>query len=160
MTLIRPAEESDVLAIRDLFNEVIEEGDAFVFEKPFSVDQIENMVKKDSASFVAVVDGQIVGAYFLHPNNPGRGSHIGNAIYMVKSTARSRGVGTRLGKHSLRTAKELGFKAMQFNAVVSTNKKAMNLWKRLGFSIVGTVPKAFRNENDEYLDVYIMHRFL
>ena len=96
----------------------------------------------------------------IKPNYHGRGSHVANATYMVKSEWRGRGIGRKLGEHSLAAARELGYLAMQFNAVVSSNEVAVKLWQRLGFSIIGTVPKGFQEARMGLVDLYIMHRFL
>lgn len=160
MTQVRPARASDAPSVCEVLNEVIAEGDAFLFEKPFSVGRVRAWMQSDPACFVGEADGEIVGVYFLHANHPGRGAHVANAIYAVRSDARSRGVGARLGEHSLETARRLGFEAIQFNAVVATNRGALRLWKKLGFSVVGRVPKAFRKGADVYVDLHILHRFL
>lgn len=160
MISVREVIPSDLNAVADLFNEVVQEGNAFVFEAPFSVSIVRSIVRKQSASFVAVREKQVVGVYLLHPNTPGRGSHIANAIYAVKRCFRSQGIGSKLTEHSLNIARKKGFKAIQFNCVVETNCPAIKLWRKYGFQIVGTVPKAFRNKDGRYVDIHIFHRFL
>jgi GNAT superfamily N-acetyltransferase len=110
--------------------------------------------------YVAEQDGRIIGTYKLGSNQPGQGSHVANAGYMVSPEFRGRSVGRRMCEHSLQEARRLGFRAMQFNFVVSTNEPAVRLWQRCGFSIVGTVPQAFRHPARGLVDVYVMHRFL
>jgi L-amino acid N-acyltransferase YncA len=160
VTQVRPARESDAPSVCEVLNKVIAEGDAFLFEAPFAVDEVRAWMQREPACFVEEADAEIVGVYFLHANSPGRGAHVANAIYAVRPDARSQGVGTRLGEHSLETARRLGFRSIQFNAVVATNRGALKLWKKLGFSVVGRIPKAFRNSADTYVDLHILHRFL
>jgi L-amino acid N-acyltransferase YncA len=112
------------------------------------------------ASWIAEDEGRVVGMYKLIPNRPDLGSHVANASFMVDPTCAGRGVGQALGLHCLREARRAGFQAMQFNFVVSTNMAAVNLWKKLGFAIVGTLPKAFQHRELGLVDVYVMHRFL
>jgi ribosomal protein S18 acetylase RimI-like enzyme len=98
--------------------------------------------------------------YKLIPNGIGRGSHVANASFMVDPDAQGRGAGRALGEHCLEEARRLGYGAMQFNFVVSTNSAAVALWKKLGFEIVGTLPRAFRHSTLGHVDAYVMHRFL
>ena len=109
---------------------------------------------------VAVKNRPIVGTYILRPNQAGPGAHVANAAYMVAQEARGLGVGRRMGEHSLTEARRLGFRAVQFNFVVSTNASAIHVWQQLGFKIVGTLPGAFRHPRAGYVDVYVMFRSL
>jgi ribosomal protein S18 acetylase RimI-like enzyme len=101
-----------------------------------------------------------VGTYILRPNRPGLGSHVSNASFMVCPSARGLGVGRAMGEHCLEEARRLGYRAMQFNFVVSTNEAAVKLWQRLGFTIVGTLPGAFRHRTLGFVDAYVMFRTL
>jgi ribosomal protein S18 acetylase RimI-like enzyme len=103
---------------------------------------------------------RILGMYKLQPNHVGRGAHVANASYMVSPNAQGVGVGHLLGEHSIGEARRKGYLAMQFNFVVSTNNPAIHLWKRLGFSIVGTLPKAYRHRRLGYVDAYVMYKLL
>jgi len=115
----------------------------------------------DVETWVAVkADERILGMYKLQPNQVGRGAHVANASYMVSPNAQGIGIGQLLGEHSIGEAQRQGFLAMQFNFVVSTNSRALHLWKRLGFSIVGTLPKAFRHRRLGYVDAYVMYKLL
>ena len=108
-----------------------------------------------------VIQGRdIVGTYILRPNQSGGGSHVANAAFMVAPEARGQGIGRAMGEHCLSEARRLGFRAMQFNFVVSTNESAVRLWQQLGFKIVGTLPGAFRHPERGYIDAYVMHRSL
>lgn len=111
-------------------------------------------------TFVAETDGHVVGTYVIKANQPGLGSHVANAGYMVAPGWDGRGIGAAMAEHSFAAARALGFVAMQYNAVVSTNTRAVALWQRFGFTIVGTVPKAYRLHDRELVDLHIMHRFL
>ena len=102
----------------------------------------------------------IVGTYILRPNQFGGGSHVANAAFMVSASARGRGIGRAMAEHCLSEASRLGFRAMQFNFVISTNTAAIRLWQELGFKIVGTLPDAFHHPENGYVDVYVMYRSL
>ncbi len=102
----------------------------------------------------------MVGTYTLRPNAIGLGSHVANAAFMVSPEARGAGVGKRMGEHALAEARRLGFRAMQFNFVVSTNEPAVRLWRKLGFEIVGTLPGAFRHARLGFVDAYVMFQTL
>ncbi len=105
-------------------------------------------------------DGHVIGMYKMIPNRIGLGSHVANASFMVDPSAHGRGAGRAMGEHCLDEARKAGYHAMQFNFVVSTNTAGVALWKKLGFEIVGTLPKAFRHSRLGYVDAYVMHRFL
>src|SRR5207247_10891561 len=98
----------------------------------------------------------VVGTYILRANQAGPGAHVANAAYMVARDTRGSGVGRKMAEHSLSEARRLGFRAMQFNFVVSTNASAIHLWQQLGFKIVGTLPGAFCHPEKGYVDVYVM----
>jgi ribosomal protein S18 acetylase RimI-like enzyme len=110
--------------------------------------------------FVAQADGQILGTYFLQPNQLGGGSHVANCGYVTAPWATGRGVARAMCAHSLERARERGFKAMQFNFVVSTNERAVALWRSFGFEIVGRLPGAFHHPTAGFVDALVMHRSL
>lgn len=158
---LRPAMPSDSDSVWNIFHAVIAAGDAFAFDPQMPrAEALAYWFQKDAHTYVAEQDGQIVGAYLIKPNQPGRGSHIANGAYMVSPTARGLGVGRRLGEHSLREAKKLGFRAMQFNIVVATNTAAVHLWEQLGFRILATLPGVFRHAQLGFVDAYVMFREL
>src|SRR6185436_10053932 len=111
-------------------------------------------------TYIAEQDGKVVGSYILRPNRPGLGNHVSNAGFMVDPTARRLGLGQAMGEHALEEARRLGYRAMQFNFVIATNESAVRLWRRLGFSIVGTLPGAFRHAQKGFVDAYVMFRSL
>ncbi len=114
----------------------------------------------DTHTYVAENDGRAVGTYIFKPNQAGPGSHVANAAFMVAPEARGLGVGRKMGDHCLEEARRLGFRAMQFNFVISSNTSAIHLWHQLGFKIVGSLPAAFRHPEKGYVDVYVMFRSL
>jgi L-amino acid N-acyltransferase YncA len=161
MITIRPAEDADFDAIWRIFHEVVQRGDTYTYEPETTRDQAHSIWMSDEHStYVACQDDQILGTYILKPNQPGLGSHVANAGYMVTLDGRGKGVGRAMCEHSLQVAGRMGFSAMQFNMVVSTNEPAVALWKKLGFSIVGILPRSFRHKELGLVDAYVMHRFL
>jgi len=118
-------------------------------------------VEAPTATFVAVDEQKnVTGTYFIKPNQPGLGDHVCNCGYIVSESAKGRGVASALCTHSQRQAMDLGFLAMQYNLVVSTNERAVRLWQRLGFDIIGTVPQAFRHARLGLVDAHIMYKRL
>ena len=158
---LRAATASDRDAIWDIFHAVVAAGDTYVFDPQMSREEaLAYWFRADTHTYVAEANGQIVGTYILKPNQPGLGSHVANAAFMVSPSARGLGLGGRLGEHCLAEARRLGFRAMQFNFVVSTNEAAVHLWKQLGFHIVGTLPEAFRHSRLGFVDAHVMFRKL
>jgi len=158
---IRPATESDRDAIWKIFHEVIAPGDTYVFAPETSRENaLSYWFQPGNHTYVAEQDRHVVGTYILKPNRPDLGSHVANASFMVELAARGQGVGRAMGEHCLSEARRIGFRAMQFNFVISTNASAIRLWKQLGFEIVGTLPGAFQHPKKGYVDVYVMFRSL
>ena len=161
MIAIRQAERRDEDAIWRIFQAVVEPGDTYAFPADMSRhDALAMWMAPTVHTYVASEDDSIVGTYIVKANQPGRGSHVANAAFMVAPSAQGRGVGRRMGEHCLSEARRLGFRAMQFNLVVSTNEPAVVLWKKLGFDIIGTVPSAFNHRNLGLVDAYVMYRSL
>ncbi|PYL33904.1 MAG: GNAT family N-acetyltransferase [Verrucomicrobia bacterium] len=161
MVEIREATAADQDAIWDIFREVVAAGDTYAFDPGMSRhDALGYWFQADTRTYVAKSRGRILGTYILRPNQSGGGSHVANAAFMVAPDARGQGIGREIAEHCLSEARLLGFRAMQFNFVVSTNDSAMRLWQKLGFKIVGTLPSAFHHPEKGYVDVYVMYRSL
>jgi L-amino acid N-acyltransferase YncA len=158
---IIPATNAHSEEIWKIFREVVASGDTYVFDSDISrEDALRYWLSPDHHAFVVTEDDHVYGTYILKKNHPGRGSHVANASYMVSSEARGKGLGSLMCEHSLEQARRLGFSAMQFNLVVSTNEAALSLWRKHGFRIVGTLPKVFRHASQGLVDAFVMHRFL
>jgi len=158
---IRAATEADHDAIWDIFHAILAKGDTYAFEPEMSRQEaLAYWVRADTRTYVAENDGRVLGTYILKPNQAAGGSHVANAAFMVAPDTRGLQVGRKMGEHCLAEARRLGFRAMQFNFVVSTNTAAIHLWHRLGFKITGTLPGAFRHPEKGYVDVYVMFRSL
>jgi ribosomal protein S18 acetylase RimI-like enzyme len=114
----------------------------------------------DHEVFVAEDVGEIVGTYFLRANHGESGTQVANCGYMTRPSATGRGVAGAMCTHSLERARASGFRAMQFNFVVATNERAIRLWQRLGFEIVGRLPGAFRHPSHGFVDALVMYRRL
>lgn len=159
MIEIREATAGDRDAIWDIFREVVAARDTYAFDPGMSRhDALGYWFQADTRTYVAESRGRILGTYILRPNQSGGGSHVANAAFMVASDARGQGIGRAMAEHCLSEARLLGFRAMQFNFVVSTNDSAVRLWQKLGFKIVGTLPGAFHHPEKGYVDVYVMFR--
>jgi L-amino acid N-acyltransferase YncA len=159
--MIRKATADDAEAIWRIFQAVVAPGDTYSFgaDTP-KADAVAYFLAPSITSYVADDGGRVVGMYKLIPNRIGRGSHVANASFMVDPAAHGRGIGRALGEHCLEEARRQGYDAMQFNFVVSTNTAGVALWRKLGFEIVGTLPKAFEHAALGRVDAYVMHRFL
>ncbi len=159
--VIRRAEPVDFDAIWEIFHRVVAAADTYAFAPDSSREEAKAIwMNEQLRTYVARHRDRIVGTYILRPNQPGLGSHVANAAYMVHPDRQGQGLGEVLCEDSLNQARKLGFLAMQFNFVVSTNQRAIALWQKCGFEIVGTLPKAFRHTNLGLVDAYVMHRFL
>lgn len=161
MITLRRATPADQDAVWAIFHAVIAAGDTYVFEPEMPREEaLSYWFRSDTQTYVAEDEDRIVGTYLLKPNQPGLGAHVANAAFMVAPAARGLGVGRGMGEHCLAEARRLGFRAMQFNFVVSTNEPAVRLWQQLGFRIIGTLPQAFRHARRGYVDAHIMFRSL
>jgi len=161
MIEIRRAVHNDFPSIWSIFHPTIRQADTYPY--PPDTDQqeaFEIWMAPPSRPYVALIDGETVGTYFIRPNQPGQGAHVANAGFMVSPGHRGRGIGRVMGRHALAEARREGFLAMQFNFVVSANKGAVALWQDLGFTIIGTLPDAFRHPSLGLVDVHIMHQTL
>ncbi|HEX6215579.1 MAG TPA: GNAT family N-acetyltransferase [Vicinamibacterales bacterium] len=158
---IRLATRDDAEAIWRIFHAVVAGGDTYTFLPDTPRDQaVDYFLAAGISSWVIEEDGRVIGVYKMIPNHGGLGAHVANASFMVDPAAHGKGAGRAMGEHCLDQARQAGYEAMQFNFVVSTNTAAVALWKKLGFSIVGTLPKVYRHSRLGYVDAYVMHRFL
>lgn len=161
MLNIRTAEASDFDSIWEIFRAVVRRGDTYVYHPATTKEQARAIwMAEGIETFVAAMNERIVGTYILKANQTGLGSHVANAGYMVSPHCQGKGVGRAMCEHSIEEARARGFLAMQFNMVVSTNEGAVALWEKLGFRIVGTLPKVFRHRKLGLVDAFVMHRFL
>jgi ribosomal protein S18 acetylase RimI-like enzyme len=161
MTEIRKADESDKPAIWQIIKAVIAGGDTYVFVPDSSeAEMMAYWFTPDKHNYVALVDDEIVATFWLRPNQPGLGSHIANAAYMVSPDTHGRGIGKQMALWSLDEARRLGFTAMQFNFVVKSNSVAVKLWQSIGFDIIGEIPDAFAHKQNGLTNALIMYRKL
>ena len=182
---IRAATEADRDAIWNIFHEIVAAGDTYALDSKMSREEaLTYWIRADTRTYVAEMrrpsvgeavgfagkatpspkadteDRVIIGTYILRPNQLGPGSHVANAAFMVASDAQGAGVGRKMAEHCLSEARQMGFHAMQFNFVVSTNAPVIHLWEQLGFKVVGTLFGAFHHPEKGYVDAYVMYRSL
>ena len=159
---IRPFESPDWPAVWAVLEPIFRRGDVYAY--PADIDEADVRalwVERSLESWTARdAGGAVLGAYYIRPNQSGGGSHVCNCGYAVADAARGRGIAARMCEHSQQTARRLGFRAMQFNFVVSTNEAAVHLWQKLGFEIVGRLPEAFRHPTRGYVDAFVMFKRL
>lgn len=158
--MIRAYTPQDLDEMIRIWNEVVEEGVAFPQEECLNRQSGASFFASQSYTGVAEDDGNIVGLYILHPNNVGRCGHICNASYAVSSEMRGKHIGEQLVTDCIRKAKELGFRVLQFNAVVESNIHARHLYERLGFIQLGTIPGGFRMKDGHYENICPYYRTL
>lgn len=160
--LIRPFAKSDWPSVWPLLHATFLTGDVCAYPPEGTEAEVfDAWVVAPAATFVAqATDGRIVGVYYVKANQPGLGSHVSNCGYVVAAEAQGRGVAAAMCEHSQVQAISMGFRAMQFNLVVATNERAVRLWQRLGFTIVGTLPGAFHHRRLGYVDSYVMFKRL
>lgn len=161
MTTIREAKLADWDGIWEIFNEVVQAGDTYTYDTHITKDAAKVVwLDQPRKTFVVAVQGRILATYYMKTNQSGNGSHVCNCGYMVASHARGQGLATHMCQHSQRMALELGYLAMQFNFVVSTNTGAITLWNQLGFETVGRLPRAFNHPTQGLVDALVMYKWL
>ena len=155
---IRPYEPADWPAVWALLKPVFRAGETFPHDPAISDSEAQVAWVEQSQAVLVAVDraGTVLGTYYLKPNSLSLGAHVANAGYVVAEHCRRQGIGSRLCQHSLQAARQLGFRAMQFNLVVSTNSAGIRCWQRNGFQVVGTLPGAFRHKQLGYVDALVM----
>jgi ribosomal protein S18 acetylase RimI-like enzyme len=161
MTTIRPATRADARALWEILEPVIRAGETYALDRELGEPEaLAYWLGADRETFVAENDGEIVGTYFIRPNQAGGGAHVCNCGYVTRPAASGRGVARAMCLHSLDHARHRGYRAMQFNFVVETNERAVRLWKSLGFEVVGRLPGAFAHPTLGYVDALVMFRRL
>ena len=160
VTEMKNFESSHFTSILNIWNHIITKEDCFMYDAPFTPEEFQALLDTQRLVRCALIGGEVAGFYFLHPNAPGKGSHVANATYAVGEEFRKNGTGKILALDSFEAAGAMGFRAMQFNAVVSTNAGAINLWQMLGFMRVGEVPYAYRTKLGENASIYIFYKSL
>ena len=150
---IRAYTLNDVPAMIRIWNEVVEDGIAFPQEECLDMETGTAFFASQSYTGVAEENGKILGLYILHPNNVGRCGHICNASYAVSSGMRGMHIGEKLVQDCQKMGRELGFRVLQFNAVVESNIHARHLYERLGFIQLGTIPGGFRMKDGHYENI-------
>jgi L-amino acid N-acyltransferase YncA len=159
--LIRPARSEDAVAIWSIIGPTIRAGETYALDPQMSeTEALGYWLEADKETFVAEEDGVILGTYYMRPNQAGGGAHVCNCGYMTSAAATGRGIARLMCQHSLDHARARGYRAMQFNFVVSTNERAVRLWESLGFEIVGRLPLAFKHPTRGYVDALVMFQTL
>ncbi len=160
---IREARPEDWETIWPFFRQIVAAGETYAYDR--DMDEAEGrrmwMVGPPGRTVVATDrEGTVLGTANMYANRGGPGSHVASASFMVDPQRSGLGVGRALGEHVLEWARESGFRAIQFNAVVETNAPAVALWRSLGFEVLTSVPEAFEHPTHGYVGLLIMHRFL
>ena len=161
--LIRDATNDDWLRIWPFLRTIVRAGETYAYDQDMDETTARALwlMGPPARTIVAVDDhGSVLGTANMYANRPGPGSHVASASFMVDPSAAGQGVGRALGEEALAWAKASGFHAMQFNAVVETNTRAVDLWRSLGFEIIGTVPQAFQHPVEGYVGLHVMYRRL
>ncbi|MGN6743507.1 MAG: GNAT family N-acetyltransferase [Amnibacterium sp.] len=154
--IIREARGEDWSRILPFFRAIVEDGETYAYPEDLTDDAAERLWTGQGRVVVAVDGDRVLGTATMGPNRPGRGAHVATGSFMVDPAASGRGVGRALGRHLIEWAREQGFAAIQFNAVVETNVRAVGLWRSLGFRIIGTVPKAYRSRRHGLVGLHVM----
>lgn len=161
--LIRDATAEDWPAIWPILHRIVAAGETYSYDRDLTAERARRiwLLEPPGRTVVAVDgDGLVLGSAKTHPNHGGPASHVATASFIVDPTCSGRGIGRALGEHVLDLAKAAGYRAMQFNAVVEANTRAVSLWRSLGFEILATIPEAFQHPTEGYVGLHIMHRFL
>lgn len=161
MLEIRRAVHSDHEAIWAIVEPVIRRGETYPLPRDMQRDAaLAYWTGPDRETFVAVIDGVVVGTYFLRPNQLGGGAHVANCGHVTSQRATRRGVARAMAEHSMARARARGYRAMQFNFVIATDRRAIRLWESLGFETLCRLPGAFRHPSDGFVDALVMFRQL
>ncbi len=143
------------------FQQIAQSGDTYAYPINITKQQAKKIwMETPARTYVAKLNGEVLASYYIKTNHAGPGAHVCNCGYMVAASARGKGLATILCEHSQQVALELGYKAMQFNFVASSNESAVKLWQKLGFEIVGRIPAAFEHPKLSYVDAFVMYKWL
>ena len=158
---VRPYAEQDSLEVWGIIEAVIANGETYVFYPNSSREKMmKYWLSPEKKVYVVLMNEEVVGTFTIKPNMPDRASHVANASYMVSPSYEGKGIGLFMANYSLAEAKRLGYTAMQFNIVIKSNERAVNLWKKVGFKIIGEVPDAFDHPRLGMTNAYIMYKVL
>ena len=159
---IRPVRDADWPTVWEIMEPIIRAGDTYPYATDMTIDGARRMwIDITEQAYVAEDDdGNILGTYYIKPNQPTLGAHVANCGYMVAENARGRGVATEMCEHSQAEALRLGYRAMQYNLVVKTNEASVHLWQKMGFTVVGELPGAFDHARHGYVDASVMYKEL
>ena len=162
MIRIRRFDKRDWPATWNMIEPVFRAGETYPYSPAIKQDEAYRAwIEQPAATYVATdTDDRITGSYYIKPNQPGLGSHVCNCGYIVAEIARGKGVASEMCEHSQREALAQGFRAMQYNLVVSTNEAAVHIWKKHGFDVTGVLPGAFRHQRLGFVDAYVMYKQL
>ncbi len=159
---IRKYLDTDWGQVWTIIEKVFRAGETYAYSPDITEAEAHTVwVELPQETYVSIdQDNKILGTYYIKRNQPGLGSHVCNCGYIVSESARGKGVATSMCEHSQQVAVNLGFRAMQYNLVASTNDGAIRLWKKLGFQVVGTLPNAFKSSSSGYVDAHVMYKEL
>lgn len=158
---LRKATREDFDQIWPIFHDIAAAGETYAYPQDITKEEARKLwMDAPRETYVFEEDGKILGTYYIKTNQAVSGDHVCNCGYMVSSAARGRGLATAMCEHSQRIARELGYTAMQFNFVASSNEGAVKLWNKLGFATVGRLPKAFHHPSAGYVDALVMYKWL
>ena len=162
MTRIRAFEPRDWPSVWRILEPVFRAGETYAFSPEITEAEARHVwIEVPAASFVAPdAEGRVLGTYYIKPNQPALGAHVCNCGYVVSEEARGQGIASAMCEHSQAEAKARGFRAMQYNLVVSSNEGAVRLWKKHGFAVIGVLPGAFRHARLGYVDALLMYKQL
>ncbi len=159
--IVREATAADFEAIWPIFHEIAFAGETYGYRRDISKEEARLLwMEKPRKTYVAEESDEILGTYYIKTNHDGPGAHVCNCGYMVSSAARGKGLATSMCEHSQTEALKLGYKAMQFNFVASSNAGAVRLWNKLGFETVGKLPNAFEHPGLGFVDALVMYKWL